>query len=181
MLEHGSTFVADFDAISRPLEEAARKLERIATVLKKHKKMLPEIDLDLLLVDSHASPEGRLARSIVRQRRLRDQMLGIAMFGEPAWDMLLDLFVAHEEKVPISVSSLGIAAAVPNSTALRWITLMVAEGILVRRNDPDDGRRTWISLAPHMVNQMRRLLRSWALSEQTDWTESRAASGPSSR
>ncbi len=47
----------------------------------------------------------------------------------------------------MSVSSLCIAAAVPPTTALRWITAMTESGMLVRRQDPDDARRVFIELS----------------------------------
>src|SRR3546814_6129689 len=61
--------------------------------------------------------------------------------------MMLDLYAAHYERREISVSSLCIAAAVPATTALRWIKTMVEDGRFVRVADPDDGRRIIVSLA----------------------------------
>jgi DNA-binding MarR family transcriptional regulator len=46
------------------------------------------------------------------------------------------------------VSSLCIAAAVPATTALRWIKTLTDMGLLVRSADPQDGRRVYIELAP---------------------------------
>ena len=46
------------------------------------------------------------------------------------------------------VSSLCIAAAVPATTALRWIKTMTDAGLFKRRADPHDGRRVFIELAP---------------------------------
>ena len=47
----------------------------------------------------------------------------------------------------MSVSSLCIAAAVPPTTALRWITAMTDSGMPVRRQDPADARRVFIVLS----------------------------------
>ena len=44
--------------------------------------------------------------------------------------------------------SLCIAAAVPPTTALRWIKMLTDVGLLVRVADPHDGRRVYIELAP---------------------------------
>jgi len=105
--------------------------------------------------------ESEFARLLIAERRLRDGLLGADLFGEPAWDMLLDLFVAHEERESVSVSSLCVAAAVPATTALRWINTLVQNDMAIRRHDPTDGRRIWIELAPHVVAEMRRLLTTW--------------------
>lgn len=90
---------------------------------------------------------ARLARELIRQRRLRAEFLPASLFAEPAWDMLLDLYAAHYEEKPVAVSSLCIAADVPSSTALRSIEGMMREGCIVRSRDPGDGRRIFITLS----------------------------------
>ncbi len=78
------------------------------------------------------------------------------LFADPAWDMLLDLFAAHLEGLRVSVSSLCIAAAVPPTTALRWITAMTDAGLLMRREDPSDRRRAFVALTAQAVAGMER-------------------------
>ncbi|MGI4878726.1 MAG: winged helix DNA-binding protein, partial [Janthinobacterium lividum] len=86
-------------------------------------------------------------RSLIRMRRRRDRFLPPEIFGDPAWDMLLDLTAARLEVQAVSVSSLCIAAAVPTTTALRWIRNLCDAGLFERRGDPEDGRRAFIGLA----------------------------------
>ena len=52
--------------------------------------------------------------------------------------------------------SLCIAAAVPATTALRWLKTLVQEGLFVRRADPHDGRRVFVELAPDASFALRR-------------------------
>jgi hypothetical protein len=40
------------------------------------------------------APVVEEARRHYRLRRMRDQEFGPALFGEPAWDILLDLYIA---------------------------------------------------------------------------------------
>jgi DNA-binding MarR family transcriptional regulator len=68
---------------------------------------------------------------------------------------LLDLFVAGEEGQRISISSCCIAAAVPPTTALRWIGMLKKRGLIQEVVDPSDGRRKWLSLTPHVHEAMR--------------------------
>ena len=112
------------------------------------------------------SRESEFARILIAERRLRDGVLGAELFGEPVWDMLLDLFIAHEEQERVSVSSLCVAAAVPATTALRWVKTLVAKEMAIRRPDPSDGRRIWIELSPHVVSEMRRLLKAWMVKQE---------------
>lgn len=98
------------------------------------------------------------ARQLLLLRRRRSLFLDSKLFGEPAWDMMLDLFVAHEAGKPVSVSSLSVAAAVPSSTAFRVIANLTKKGVFLRQADLEDGRRNWITLSPTYMDKMRQLL-----------------------
>jgi hypothetical protein len=91
--------------------------------------------------------DAKTLRDIIKTRRLRDRFFDGDLFADPAWDILLDLKAALHEGQKVSVSSLCIAASVPPTTALRWITAMTENGMLVRRQDPDDARRVFIDLS----------------------------------
>ena len=95
-------------------------------------------------------------RSVIRARRLRARYFSEELFADPAWDMLLDLLQAEISQLRVPVSSLCIAAAVPATTALRWLKTMVQAGLFVRRADPHDGRRVFVELAPQASHSLRR-------------------------
>ena len=95
-------------------------------------------------------------RTVIRARRLRSRYFDEDMFADPAWDMLLDLLQAELAQLRVPVSSLCIAAAVPATTALRWLKTMTSQGIFLRRADPHDGRRVFVELAPAASQAMRR-------------------------
>jgi CheY-like chemotaxis protein len=97
-------------------------------------------------------------RSMIRARRLRELYFAGDLFADPAWDMLLDLMAARLERRQVAVSSLCIAAAVPPTTALRWIKLLTDQGLLVRIADPSDGRRVFIELADQAADGMMNYL-----------------------
>jgi hypothetical protein len=97
-----------------------------------------------------------IVRSVIRARRLRSRYFPEDLFADPAWDMLLDLLQAEIAQLRVPVSSLCIAAAVPATTALRWIKSMTDKGIFVRRADPHDGRRVFVELSSDASVAMRR-------------------------
>jgi DNA-binding MarR family transcriptional regulator len=97
-------------------------------------------------------------RAAIRARRLRDQFFDSELFADPAWDMLLDLYAAHLEGLRVSVSSLCIAAAVPPTTALRWITTMHDAGLFERQADAADRRRAYIALSAKGREVMQRYI-----------------------
>lgn len=100
-----------------------------------------------------------LARKAYTLRRKRAAIFGNPdLFGEPAWDILLDLFIAHGEGKPVSVSSACIGSASPATTGLRWLGVLADEGLIVRENDADDHRRVLVRLSSAGVAAMERFL-----------------------
>lgn len=95
-------------------------------------------------------------RRVIRARRLRTRFFAEQLFADPAWDMLLDLLQAEISQLRVPVSSLCIAAAVPATTALRWLKTLVAQGLFLRRADPHDGRRVFVELSPDASQALRR-------------------------
>ena len=119
--------------------------------------------LEAVRLDFHAEPMASPAglaidasevRAILRLRRLRAAYFSAELFADPAWDMLLDLMAAQLEGEKVAVSSLCIAAAVPATTALRWIKTMCDQNLFERHADPLDGRRIFIGLSPAAANAM---------------------------
>ena len=104
--------------------------------------------------------DAGLVRAMIRARRLRDQFFHSELFADPAWDMLLDLFAARLEKRKVAVSSLCIAAAVPPTTALRWIKSLSDQGLFVRSADAEDGRRVFIELSDQTAAAMENYLKA---------------------
>jgi DNA-binding MarR family transcriptional regulator len=100
-------------------------------------------------------PDAKAIRNLIKLRRLREQHFDADLFADPAWDILLDLFAAQLEGKSVSVSSLCIAASVPPTTALRWITSMTEHGALVRKQDPNDARRVFIALSADSEAKLR--------------------------
>lgn len=89
-----------------------------------------------------------LARQTYHDRRRRTKIFqSEELFGEPAWDILLDLFIAAKERRRVSVTSACIGSAVPSTTALRWIAILEKQGLLMREADPGDARRVYVKLS----------------------------------
>ena len=128
-------------------------------------------DLDETAPDGPSSPgEGKPAsrkpterdaiiRSLYAARRQRDLIFGTGdIFGEPAWDILLDLYIAEQERKALPVTSACIGAAVPTTTGLRWLNILEKQGLVERSNDPGDARRTFVRLSPKGLRAMNRFV-----------------------
>lgn len=107
-------------------------------------------------VENGPTLSARDVRTIIRQRRLRDELFDADLFADPAWDMLLDLYAAQLDRTRVSVSSLCIAAAVPATTALRWIKTLTDSGLFIRNADVHDARRIFITLSDAASQAMHR-------------------------
>lgn len=101
-----------------------------------------------------------VARRLYALRRSRGEAFGENLFGEPAWDMLLDLFISLAERRHISVSSLAIGSGGSSTTALRYLGLMEDRGLVLRIPDKADGRRTHIRLTEAGTSALSRILLS---------------------
>lgn len=130
------------EAMARALLELARDLEAPAPPFVVHKG--PNL--------------GRLAKSLYLERSRRAQFFPGELFGEPSWDILLDLFVGSRENEPRSVKAVCIASHCADATALRYIEQLIAEGLVVRTRDTLDNRRKFLSLSAAGYRRMTRYL-----------------------
>lgn len=97
-------------------------------------------------------------KSLISARERRSAFFAVDLFADPAWDILLDLYLAEIQQRRTMTTSLCIAACVPATTALRWINLLVERGLLARRPDPLDARRMYVMLTPLSKQAMRNYL-----------------------
>ena len=139
------------------LRQLSDEVSRIAATLARLSSA-PPVSGSLAQVPRSKEPpqvSAETVRAVIRARRLRARYFADHLFADPAWDMLLDLLQAEIAQLRVPVSSLCIAAAVPATTALRWLKTMVQEGVFVRRADPHDGRRVFVELAPDTSRALR--------------------------
>ncbi|MGV1681786.1 JAB domain-containing protein [Sphingopyxis sp. NJF-3] len=145
------------------LEHIVVALGGYSMILKKRKTPHPVTSSGLLF---RSQPKGwrrspdrsralANAHRACRRRLLRRQLVGAAeLFGEPAWDMLVDLFIHEAEARPVSTSSVCIASGLPMTSALRLLQQLCDAGLVTREPDHDDGRRNFIRLAPDLGHRL---------------------------
>jgi hypothetical protein len=98
------------------------------------------------------------ARTLLQGRRKRERVMRDVDFGEPAWDMLLDLFASERERNPITISGLCLTAGVPTRTAMRRISAMIADAHLICERDQRDRRRVNVRLSAELSAKMETVL-----------------------
>lgn len=132
----GSFSVSEQEALRNQMKSLQSRLERLCGTPP---------DPGPLSAFEGAETERRV-RNILRLRRRREALFGSDLFGEPAWDMMLELYAAELAGRRESVSGLCSVSGVPSTTALRWIKLLENAGWIGRQADPVDGRRSFLSL-----------------------------------
>jgi DNA-binding MarR family transcriptional regulator len=88
----------------------------------------------------------KLAEIVIEARQSRAHSLPSAIFGEPAWDILLALFCGPRSGDGERVSNLSLASGTPATTALRWIDYLEREGFVSRRSSQADKRVVFVQL-----------------------------------
>ena len=102
-----------------------------------------------------------LAGRLYAARRKVDEIFGMAGFSvSPAWDIMLDLFQADAKGMQVSVTSASIGAGCPATTALRWLQVLEAMGLLVRKPDPEDGRRSVVEITQTAIHKIKLAIRA---------------------
>lgn len=154
---------------TRRLRQMAAELNGLAEILDKLAKsgLSPE-SIERVKDEAAQFNEiahwSELARQLYAMRRLRDKVFDAPnLFGEPSWDMLLDLFVAEIAEKSVAVTSLCLAAAIPSTTALRWISVLENENLVYREKDGSDRRKHYVRLSDEGLRKMVDIMRQSTL------------------
>ncbi|MCP3730941.1 winged helix DNA-binding protein [Sphingomonas sp. MG17] len=103
-----------------------------------------------------------VATLILQFRKQRNKLFP-GLFGEPAWDILLSLAALDPAKAEAPVLSIGYAAEVPPTTALRYLAMLEAAGLVERTVNPDDRRSVLVRLTAEGREKVQRMLEKWSL------------------
>lgn len=88
-----------------------------------------------------------LARTMLRVRRARTRFFAAETLGEPGWDLLLILYVAHCEARAMTVGATARALTLPIATTLRWIATLEEAGSLCHQSAAGNGGLGLVSLS----------------------------------
>jgi len=83
------------------------------------------------------------ATRLVALRHRRAKIFGKAMFGEPAWDILLVLYTAGGG---VSMSRLAQMSGHSQATGLRWMNYLADQRLIARESHPNDARSFRVTL-----------------------------------
>ena len=98
------------------------------------------------------------ARQILHRRRMREKEFKSVLFAEPAWEMLLELFVQETSGAAITLTQLVAQSRIPASTVLRWVRFLERDGMVVVRQHPTDHGSDFIELSSTATQNLERYL-----------------------
>ena len=94
----------------------------------------------LVVLTEPESPEAghtlrAVAERLYAERRKRDEYFPPSLFGEPAWDLLLALFIAHDDGRHVSLSEAYDAAKIDPRSGPTLIEKLIAAGLVARSHN----------------------------------------------
>ena len=87
-------------------------------------------------------------------RKIREKYFGKKIFGEPAWDILLELYVSELQDKKISTSNLILSSSYSSSTAMRWIKNLEENSMIFKSPSKIDGRVQYQRISKAAFDQM---------------------------
>ena len=126
-------------------EDDAREAARLFRLITDAVGLLPESGMG---AENAIDPEMMVtrARIIFHGRLARARHFNRAMFGEPAWDILLVLYINDRGGGRLTATKIADLIEQPFSTVVRWIDYLEKERLIERRQHPNDKRISLIGL-----------------------------------
>jgi len=113
-------------------------------------KLMDQMEISPRLFDRRdaedTGPRTLIAEWLYRSRQERPGAEDSRLFGEPAWDMLLDLYVHQAKGLSTSITGACIGSHAPPTTALRYVELLHDQGWIEKIPDESDRRRSFLAL-----------------------------------
>jgi DNA-binding MarR family transcriptional regulator len=151
-------------SIEHPIELSdadAREFARLLELLLRNE--LPRSNGKILLNNAPPEPiqdpEGRAllvakARALFAERKRRSEYFDPNLFGEPAWDMLLALYITDFAGGRQSIRKLVSWIGQPQTTLLRWINYLENEHLISREAHPRDRRAVLVDITERGRHQL---------------------------
>lgn len=96
-------------------------------------------------------------RTLLEARHKRSAALSLDVV-HPGWSVLLVLFRAHLEGRPIRMARLATDAHIAMTTTMRWMGLLLDNGLAERRPDPEYARGVLFALSADGAERVRQQL-----------------------
>jgi len=94
--------------------------------------------------------------------RLKSRILdtGNGLFANSCWNMCLDVYICDLKDQRVTVSAIAHSSGIPMTTAMRYINLMVEQGLLTKTPNSEDNRMIFVSVSADCSEKIEQLLLS---------------------
>jgi len=120
------------------------RAERVDAIDRQTRKLIEDAERAAAM---HQADLTEYACRILAGRKQRDRFFAPALFSNPAWDLLLHLYVATAEEGGMSVPDCCANSSTPKGVALRWLDYFQQEEMVVETTDPEHTDQTLIRLS----------------------------------
>jgi DNA-binding transcriptional ArsR family regulator len=100
-------------------------------------------------------------RILALRKNLR-RLCGRDLMPDAAFDIALEIFSFQVRGQKMGVMDVCADLDVADSTVRRWLQKMEAADLVDRVEDPDDHRRSWVSLRPDVCESLRLMLQTFS-------------------
>jgi hypothetical protein len=102
------------------------------------------------------------AQKCLQWGRLKSAALdaGNGLFADACWNMCLDIYICGLKDEQVTVSAIAHSSGIPMTTAMRYINVMVEQGLLEKSPNPADNRMIFVAVSPECSIKIRDLLSS---------------------
>ena len=101
---------------------------------------------------------SNFAEFMLAFRRSRTKELPRSLFGEPSWEILLELFVADARGVRMTGRQISERHQISPAVASRWLMHLTAEGLII--GDGSGNLDDELTLSGAAMGKMERLLQA---------------------
>jgi DNA-binding MarR family transcriptional regulator len=166
-----SSIVKLADTVSMPLPSAGpetplgQTVDRLMRTLEELVHQVPGgrgVRLDPFVQATPEPPQEEIAVAtatlLIAMRKLRDRAFGAELFSDPAWSILVELYVALAQGQAMSVGDACVVSALPLTSALRLCRHLQDRNLVVRERDPGDRRRVLLRLSDTAYQALTQIL-----------------------
>lgn len=110
------------------------------------------------VTDPAAVRRHMMCRFLIAEQRTVNAEINLKTPYSPEWAMLLDLYEAEHAGAIVSLSALWAVTDIPTTNAFRRTQRLLARGVIERRRDRSDLRRTDVALSETTRSSMNTVM-----------------------
>lgn len=143
------------------MQQANERLELLDKQIADSSNRVSE---DQLVVNEDLSRLDLIDRAMkyLQWGRYKSQLLdtGNGLFADSCWNMCLDIYICDLKGERVAVSAIAHSSGIPMTTAMRYINVMVEQGLIEKTPNPADNRMVFVSATLDCTNKIKKLLYS---------------------